>query len=183
VPSPADTDITHLLFTEQNKEKAFALLLSRHKKDVYFVVRRLVLTHENADDVTQEVFIKVWKNLNTFRAEASLKTWLYKIASNEALMLLRKKKRAARFRFVSIESLLMESLKADTYFDGDEAESKLHEALLHLPEKQRLVFQLKYFEELSYKEIAEITSTTVGSLKASYHHAKEKIERQLNLSF
>lgn len=175
-----DNEIMHLLKAEATREKAFTLLLKTYKEQVYFIIRRMVLTHADADDLVQETFIKAWKKLSSFRGESSLKTWLYRIATNEALMHLRKKKNLARFSFVKFDEALLNGLKADTYFDGDKTEIALQRALLTLPEKQRLIFNLRYFQALSFSEIAEITDTSVGGLKANYHHAKQKIEKQLN---
>lgn len=135
----------------------------------------MVISHDDADDVLQEVFIKVWDNLWSFRGNAQLFTWLYRIATNEALNYLRKQKRL-RFFTAEINEALIEMLPDQLSPNADEVERKLQHAILRLPDKQRLVFHLKYYEDLSYEQIAEITDTSVGALKASYHHAVKKIE-------
>lgn len=142
-------------------------------------MRRLVISHDDADDVTQETFVKVWKNLNGFKAESQLFTWIYRIATNEALSFLRKKRNRFFLPLVNVENKLSRSLVDDNFFTGDEIQLKLQKAILKLPEKQRVVFNMKYYDELKYEEMSEITGTSVGALKASYHHAVKKIEDYL----
>jgi len=156
-----------------SKKSLFSDLLKENKERVYWLVRKMVLIHEDADDVTQNVFIKVWKNLESFKGQSSYYTWIHRIAVNESLNHLEKKKRKPQN--TEFNEVLYERLVSDPYFDGDEEIKKLHLALLKLPDKQRLVFNLKYFEDLTYSDISEITETSVGALKASYHHAVKKI--------
>ena len=144
---------------------------------MYWVIRRMVIEHEVADDVAQETFVKVWKNIESFKGDSKLYTWIYRIATNEALNHLRKKKRRFFIPIGDIEHELSSSLDTDIYYSGDEIQLKLQKALLKLPEKQRLVFNMKYFEEMKFKDIAEVMEVSVGSLKAQYHHAVKKIEK------
>ena len=153
--------------------------MEKYQEKVYWVIRRMVLDHESSDDIAQETFVKVWKNLDKFKGESKLYTWIYRIATNEALTHLRKKKRRFFLSIGDIENELMSTLEADIYYSGDVIQLKLQKAILTLPEKQRLVFNMKYFEELKFREIAEVLEVTVGSLKAQYHHAVKKIEKYL----
>lgn len=167
-----DRELLQLFFAEGKQNQAFRLLLNRYSEKLYWPIRRIVLSHDDADDVLQNTFIKIFKNLHSFEGKSSLYSWMYKIALNEALSFLKRKKRDA-----DIDSLeFAENLVSDPYFDGDESYQKLLLAVRQLPEKQQLVFHLKYFDQLKYDEIAEILGGTVGSLKASYHHAVKKIE-------
>jgi len=155
------------------------MLVRTYQQRVYWHVRKMVIDHDDADDVTQEVFIKIHKAIDAFREDSQLFTWIYRIATNECLNFLNKKRR--RF-FLPIEDIGHQlSAKIDTSdsISGDEIQKKLQKALLQLPDKQRLVFNMKYFEDLSYEDISEITNTSVGALKASYHHAVKKIEEYL----
>ncbi|MCX8081293.1 MAG: sigma-70 family RNA polymerase sigma factor [Bacteroidia bacterium] len=153
-------------------------ILRYYQKDIYFAIRRMVLTHEDADDVLQEVMVKVWLNLKNFKGESSLFTWIYRIAINESMQFLRKKKIKCH---ENPDAALKASdcLKSDPYFKGEQIQAALFDAVNMLPEKQRLVFQMRYFEEMPYEQIAEITGTSVGALKASFHHAMEKMEAYL----
>lgn len=139
----------------------------------------MVLSHDDANDVLQDVFIKVWTNLDNFRGESKLSTWLYRIAINESITFINKKRTQNNISLDEDDSFLIHTLESDTYFDGDEAQLKLQKAILTLPEKQRLVFQMKYFEEMKYDDMSEILGTSVGALKASYHHAVRKVEKYL----
>ena len=165
---------------EETKNFGFNLLLKEYQERIYWHIRKMVIDHDDADDLTQEVFIKVWKSLDNFRAESSLFTWLYRIATNECLNYLNKKKRRFFLPINDVNEELSNKIdKGDPLMDGDEIQMKLQKALLKLPDKQRLVFNMKYFDEMKFEEIAEITSTSVGALKASYHHAVKKIEEIL----
>ncbi len=165
---------------EETKNYGFNLLLKEYQERIYWHIRKMVVRHDDTDDLTQEVFIKVWNNLDKFRAESSLFTWIYRIATNECLNFLNKKKK--RF-FVKIhdvsEELSRELSVQNETIDGEEIEIKLQKALLKLPDKQRLVFNMKYFDGMKFDEIADITKTSVGALKASYHHAVKKVEESL----
>lgn len=155
------------------KTELFSDLLSENKERIYWLIRKLVISHEDANDITQDVFLKVWKSLDNFKGNSSHYTWMHRIAINESLNFLEKKKK--RLNTSELGEHLFNSLVSDEYFDGDVGIKKLHKALLTLPEKQRLVFNLKYFENRKYSEIADITETSEGALKASYHIAVKKI--------
>jgi RNA polymerase sigma-70 factor, ECF subfamily len=157
--------------------KGFRLLVEKYSSKLYWHIRRLVVFHEDADDALQNTFIKCWKNIGGFRNESALFTWLYSIATNEALMLIRKRNQLAETNVEDMAAVFANSPEGDTWFDGDEAELLLQNAIQKLPEKQRTVFLLRYYDELSYEEIGEITGTSVGALKASYSIAAKKIEK------
>ena len=164
----------------ESREKAFNQLVRKYQQRVYLLVRKMVIDHDDADDVVQEIFIKVWKNLDRFEGDSQLFTWIYRIATNECLRFLeRKKKKKFWISINNASTELAAKLDSSPHISGDEVQKKLQKALLRLPDKQRLVFNLKYFEELKYEEMAEVTSTSVGALKASYHHAVKKIEEDL----
>jgi len=166
---------------EGTREEAFRLLLKKYQQKIYWHVRRMVIDHDDADDVVQDIFVKVWKNLGNFREDSQLYTWLYRIATNECITFLNKKKQKQN---VSLDddttAYLAETLADGNYFNGDKAQMKLQQALLTLPEKQKLVFNMKYFEDMKYEEISNVLGTSVGALKASYHLAVKKIEAFLN---
>ncbi len=163
---------------EATREEAFGLLLKKYQEKIYWHIRRMVLDHDDADDLVQDVFIKVWNNLDKFREDSQLYTWIYRIATNECLTFLNKKKQRQNVSLNDENSeYLSNTLESASYFDGNEAQMKLQQALLQLPDKQRLVFQMKYFEDMKYEEISAILGTTVGGLKASYHLAVKKIEK------
>ena len=174
-----ESNLLARLREESSKEAAFRELVVQYQQRLYWQIRRIVLTHEDTDDVLQETFIKVFRNIDGFKGESKLYSWMYRIATNEALTFLN---RASRMRGITDEELqdqLVQNLEADPYFDGDKAELELQKALSTLPEKQRLVFNMKYFEALKYDEISEILETSVGGLKASYHLAVKKVEKYL----
>lgn len=168
-----------LLFSNGNKEKAFELILNYYKEKLYWHIRKIVLTHDDTDDVLQNTFIKVWNNLGDFRADSKLYTWLYRIATNESLSFLKRKNRRTLVPLSGKNYDMSETLQSDSFFNGDKIQLQLQKALLQLPEKQRIVFNMKYFDEMKYEDMAEILSTSVGALKASYHHAVKKIEKYL----
>jgi len=168
-----DIEILKLFRTKDQKEKAFLLLVEKYQERLYWHILKIVIIHEDADDVIQNTFVKIWKNLESFKSNAQLYTWLYKIATNEALSWLKIKKKNS---IVNYEEFLINFLPGDEYFDGEELELRLQKAILSLPERQRLVFNMKYFDDLKYEEIAEILDLSTGALKASYHHARKKIE-------
>lgn len=176
-----DAQIISMFADERTREAAFSQLLKKYQQKIYWHVRRMVIDHDDADDVTQDIFVKVWRNLEKFREDSQLYTWLYRIATNECITFLNKKKQKQN---VSLDdensSYLAETLADGQYFNGDKAQMMLQQALLTLPEKQRLVFNMKYFEDLKYDEISEILGTSVGALKASYHLAVKKIEHFFN---
>jgi RNA polymerase sigma-70 factor (ECF subfamily) len=170
----SDDNISDLLKTDLNK--GFRLIVEKYSQKLYWHIRRLVILHEDADDVLQNTFINVWKSIGNFRSESSLNTWLYTIATNEALTLINKRKRNASVSIDELESYFAGSQEGSEWFDGDEALIKLHNAILTLPEKQRIVFNLKYFDDMTYDQMSKILKTSEGALKASYHHAVKKIE-------
>jgi len=176
-----DSIIIEKFSNEKTRNEAFNLLLKKYQQRIYWHVRRLVVDHDDADDLIQDIFVKVWKNLSNFRADAQLYTWLYRIATNECITFLNKKK---QHQNISLDddsaSYLAETLTTSSYFNGNQAQLKLQQALLTLPEKQRLVFNMKYFDDLKYEEISDILGTSVGALKASYHLAVKKIEQFFN---
>lgn len=172
-----DKDIIGLLKTDI--EKGFRLLVEAYSKKLYWHIRRLVILHEDADDALQNTFINAWRKLSEFRNESSLYTWLYSIATNEALTIINKRKRDSSVSFEEIGSILASSAEGSTWFDGDLAQVKLQNAILKLPEKQRVVFNLRYYDEMPYEEMSRVLKTSEGALKASYHHAVRKIEEML----
>lgn len=155
----------------------FRLLVEKYSSKLYWHIRRMVVIHEDADDALQNTFINCWKNLDGFRSESSLYTWLYSIATNEALMLIRKRNRLSESPIDDLPGVFSIAAEGNSYFDGDEAEALLQSAILTLPEKQKIVFLLRYYDEMSYEEISKISGTSVGALKASYFHAVRKIEK------
>jgi RNA polymerase sigma-70 factor (family 1) len=174
-----DTEaLANLLKQASTRHEAFPVLVKQYQRRVYGIVRKMVIDHDDADDLVQEVFVKIWRNLDKFKGDSTLFTWIYRIATNESLQFLRKKRNQVRLG-TDIREYFENVLVSDNYIDGDEVQRKLQKAILQLPDKQRLVFNLKYYEDLSYEEIAGITETSVGSLKASFHHATKKIEEFL----
>lgn len=176
-----DEDLLALLREKSRREEAFGFLMDRYAPQLYSVIRRIIYNHEDTDDVLQDVFIKVWKNIATFRGDSKLSTWLYSIATNEALTFVRREKKDRKVPLTTDEYDLSTTLESEPYFDGDELVRDLMVAIDKLPEKQRVTFMLRYFEELPYTEISEITGTSVGALKANYHHAVKKLEKYLGV--
>lgn len=160
--------------------KAFAKLVAEYSERMYWQIRKMVLSHDDANDILQDTFVKAWINIDNFRGDSKLSTWLYRIAINESITFLNKKRNLNNISMDDDDSFLLNTLESDSYFDGDEAQKLLQKAILTLPDKQRLVFQMKYFEEMKYDEISDILGTSVGALKASYHHATKKIEKFLS---
>lgn len=177
----ADEELLKLLTTPEMQEAAFSFLVDRYSPQLYAVIRRMVYRHEETDDVLQDTFVKVWRHIGTFKGESKLSTWLYSIATNEALSHLRKEKKMRRLPLTTEEYDLTQILMSDPYFDGDLAEAQLFKAIDQLPEKQKLTFELRYFQDLPYKEISEITGTSEGALKANYHHAVKKIKKEMGI--
>lgn len=172
-----DNNITELLRTDLNK--GFRLVVEKYSSKLYWHIRRLVILHEDADDALQNTFINAWKGIGDFRSESALYTWLYRIATNEALTLINKRKRNSAVSIDDLGNYFENSHEGDSWFDGDAAQIKLQNAILQLPEKQRIVFNLKYFDEMQYDEMSRVLGTSEGALKASYHHAVKKIEKFL----
>ncbi|MBN1387728.1 MAG: RNA polymerase sigma factor [Bacteroidales bacterium] len=164
---------------KKSRDQGFRLLFDKYHERIYFHIRRIVILHHDADDAFQNTFMKIWNNLNKFRKESSLYTWLYRIASNEAIAMLKKRKSDTGLSLESLSDFFKSSEEGDKWFDGDEAERKLRDAILKLPDKQKLVFNLKYYEDMRYEDMSKVLNTSVGALKASYHHAVRKIEEYL----
>ena len=161
------------------RDEAFRILVNSYKRRLYWHIRSIVLTHEDADDVLQEVFVRIFRNIEKFKGESALYTWMYRIATNESLSFLKSKANRMKTSLETLQQELVLGLRSDPYFDGDELELRLQEAIVSLPEKQQQIFRMKYLQEMKYEAISEVLGTSVGALKASYHHARKKIERQL----
>jgi RNA polymerase sigma factor (sigma-70 family) len=172
----ADEILLDQFRTERTKEAGFTAIIKKYQEKLYWHVRRMVVDHEDANDVLQNVFIKVWNGLGNFREDARLYTWLYRIATNESLSFIEQKKKKAAIPLGDVEEGLSNTIKADKHFDAARLEWKLQLAIQQLPEKQRVVFNLRYYDEMPYSEISQILDTSEGALKASYHHAVKKIE-------
>jgi RNA polymerase sigma-70 factor (ECF subfamily) len=161
------------------RQFAFNQLVRKYQQKIYWHIRKMVIDHDDADDLTQDVFIKVWKNLDNFRQDSQLFTWIYRIATNECLTFLKAKKRKFFLPIHDITEELTAKIDSSSDISGDEIQLKLQKALLRLPDKQRVVFNMRYYDELKYEEMSQILGTSVGALKASYHHAAKKIEEFL----
>ena len=174
------TLLVHALQNPATQEAGFKILIKEYQQPLYWHIRKIVFDHEDADDVLQNTYIKIFKNIKNFRGESKLFSWMYRIATNEALTFIKQKSRKLRLSLNEFNEKQVNQLEADIYFEGDAIALKLQLAVANLPEKQRLVFNLKYYEELKYDEISEILETSVGGLKASYHHAVKKIKNELD---
>lgn len=174
-----EREVLALLQDESTQRKGFEMIVAQYGEQLYWQIRRMVLSHDDANDLLQNTFVKAWVNIDYFRAEAKLSTWLYRIALNECLTFLNKQRAAATVSLDDPEAEVLQKLEGDPYFSGDKVQQLLQKALLTLPEKQRMVFNLKYYQEMKYEEMSEIFGTSVGALKASYHHAVKKIEKFL----
>ncbi len=175
-----DKELLDKIRNPETRNYGFNLLVRTYQKRVYYHIRKMVIDHDDADDLTQEVFIKIHRHIHNFREDAQLFTWIYRIATNECISFLKRKKRRFFLPIGDVARELSAKIDSSPHISGDDVQKKLQKALLTLPDKQRLVFNMKYFDDLSYEQIAEITGTTVGALKASYHHAVKKIEEYLN---
>ncbi|MFA6248507.1 MAG: sigma-70 family RNA polymerase sigma factor [Mucilaginibacter sp.] len=171
-----DEEILNKFRDEKTRNEAFNLLLKKYQQKIYWHVRRMVIDHDDADDIVQDVFIKIWKNLPGFRNDAQLYTWMYRIATNECITFLNKKKAKNNVSLDDVDFELADTLSSSDQFNGDQIQRKLQEAILTLPDKQRLVFNMKYFDDMKYEEMSDVLGTSVGALKASYHLAVKKIE-------
>jgi len=174
-----DKELLQLFRQAMTREKAFTQLIEKYQQKLYWHIRRMVIEHEDANDVLQNVFIKVWKALDNFREDSQLYTWLYRIATNESLTLLDQKKKRKSVSYDDVETGLSNKIIADKHFDANKIEWKLQLAIQQLPEKQKLVFNLRYYDEMPYEEMSRVLDTSEGALKASYHHAVKKIEEYL----
>lgn len=175
----AEETLVDELKNKETQTKAFEVLVNTYKERLYWHVRRIVLNHADADDVLQNTFIKVYRNIEGFKGDSKLFSWMYRIATNESLSFLKQKSKKLGLNDGEYQNRLVQDLEADVYFEGDIIQLKLQKAIATLPEKQKLVFNMKYFEELKYEEISEILDTSVGGLKASYHLAVKKIMAHL----
>jgi RNA polymerase sigma factor (sigma-70 family) len=174
-----DKELLAKLRNPETRNYGFNLLVRAYQQKVYWHIRKMVIDHDDADDITQEVFIKIHKHIDGFREDSQLYTWIYRISTNECLTFLQKKKRKFFLPIGDIAGELSNKLDNSSHVSGDEIQLKLQKALLKLPDKQRLVFNMKYFDDMTYEAISEITNTSVGALKASFHHAVKKIEEFL----
>ncbi|MEO7531566.1 MAG: sigma-70 family RNA polymerase sigma factor [Sediminibacterium sp.] len=173
---PDDKELLFQFHNAATQEKAFTAIIKKYQEKLYWHVRRLVVDHDDANDVLQNVFIKVWKGLENFREDSQLYTWLYRIATNEGLTFLEQQKKRSTVSLSDVESGLSNKVKSDTSFDANKLEWRLQIAIQQLPEKQRVVFNLRYYDEMPYQEMSRVLDTSEGALKASYHHAAKKIE-------
>lgn len=175
----SDEDILKTIKIKGQEEFAFNQLMQKYQQKVYSLVRRMIINHDDANDITQDVFIKCWNKIAEFRGDSQLYTWLYRITTNETINFLKQKRRKMFIPFSKMEKKMTGVLDNSLYFSGDEIENKLQKALLKLPNKQRLVFNLRYYDEMEYKQMSEVLGTSEGALKASYHHAVKKVEKLL----
>lgn len=171
-----DSELLHQFRNPDTKEQAFTAIIKKYQEKLYWHVRRMVVEHEDANDVLQNIFIRVWNGLENFREDSQLYTWLYRIATNECLTFLEQQKKKSAVSLSEVETGLSNKVKADKFFDANKLEWKLQLAIQQLPEKQRVVFNLRYYDEMPYEEMSRVLETSEGALKASYHHAVKKIE-------
>lgn len=172
-----DTNLTARLRDPRQCREAFGEVIARYQQPLYWQIRRMVENHDDANDLLQNTFLKAWSNIDSFRGDAKLSTWLHKIAINEAITFLARERKRLNLSIDDEESHLVNLIEADEEIDGDELALKLRKAIASLPEKQRLVFNMRYYDEMKYEDMSEILGTSVGALKASYHHAAKKIEQ------
>lgn len=178
-----DKEILNIYKEEGKQEYAFNILVSKYSERLYWHIRKLTCSHDDANDLLQTTLVKVWKYLPEFREESKLYTWLYRIATNETLTFLKKRRLSAVFSLSNYDTVLENKLRSDNSFNGDKLQLALQKAIIKLPDKQKAVFNLRYFQELKYEEMSEILNTSVGALKASYHHAYQKIKNELEETF
>lgn len=174
-----DSDIISLYKQESTRNRSLELLIDKYQQKLYWHIRKIVINHDDSDDVLQNTYIKIWKGLANFKEESALFTWMYRIATNEALSFLNSKQKKNTSSIHPIEYQLSKSLESDHYFKGDEIQLKLQQAILTLPKKQRIVFNMRYYDEMPYEQMSEVLETSVGALKASYHLAAKKVEEYL----
>jgi len=172
----SEDEIVEKLRKPETRREAFTRVVEEYSEKLYWLIRKMVLSHDDANDILQNTFLKAWTNLDNFRGDAKLFTWMYKIALNENITFLNRQRAINSISIDDTDVFMLERLRGDEYFDGDALQLKLEEAILSLPEKQRIVFLMKYHDEMKYDEMSEILGTSVGALKASYHHAMKKIE-------
>jgi len=175
-----DQELIKQLLEPTTRQKAFKLLVDTYKERLYWHIRKIVISHDDSDDVLQNTFIKVFKNLNNFKGDSQLYTWMYRIATNESLSYLKSKSIRSRLNNENMHQQMVDRLQADVYFEGNDIQLKLQKAIAQLPEKQKLVFNMRYFDEIKFKDMAKILDTSEGALKASYHIAVKKIQKKLS---
>lgn len=176
-PSPySDAELLVQFRNPESRERAYTSIVRKYQEKLYWHIRRMVVDHDDANDVLQNALIRVWKGLENFREDSQLYTWLYRVATNECLTFLEQQKKKSAISLSDVESGLTNKIRAEQNFDGNKAEWKLQLAIQQLPEKQRVVFSLRYYDEMPYEEMSRVLETSEGALKASYHHAVKKIE-------
>jgi RNA polymerase sigma factor (sigma-70 family) len=175
-----DQELVMLLQNPETREKAFGILVSLYKERLYWHIRKIVVSHDDTDDVLQNTFIKIYRNIEHFKGDSQLFTWIYRISTNESLSFLKSQSRRQHRTSESLHKALADNLQADVYFEGDEIQLKLQKAIALLPEKQKLIFNMRYFDEIKFKDLSLILGTSEGALKASYHIAMKKIEQFLS---
>ena len=179
MPVYSDQELLGIYKQGGRKEQAFNFIMDKYREKLYLHIRRILISHEDTDDILQNTLVKAWFALDNFREESSLFTWLYKIASNEAITYLRKKRRMNTFSLTGLEKDLSQKLESDEFLNSDNIRMKLQKAILKLPDKQRIVFNMKYYDDMKYEQMADILGTSQGALKASYHHAVKKIRKYM----
>lgn len=179
--SMEDNEIIELFHLKNKKEEAFRLLVDKYKEKLYWHIRKMVLNHEDTNDILQNTFVKIWQGLKEFRYESGLYIWMYRIATNESINFLNEKKRKVYGNSGEITEALENILESDVYFSGDEIQKELQKAILKLTDRQRLIFNMKYFDDMPYEDIAAILEVAVGTLKATYHNAVKKIEENMRI--
>lgn len=177
-----DSEIVRLFHSGKGEERAFRILVEKYSQRLYWHIRKIVISHEDSDDVLQETFVKIWQGLKEFRQESKLFTWMYRVATNEAINFLAEKNRRPYGNSQEITTMLENQLESDIFFSGDDIQKELQRAVLRLPERQRMVFNMKYFDGMKYEDMAEILNVTVGTLKATYHNAVKKIEECMRIA-
>lgn len=178
-PPIDENELVKQLQDPKSASAAFNVLLKTYSQPVYWQIRKMVMSHDDANDLVQNVFLKAWNNLHNFRGDAKLSTWLFKIAINESINFVNKEKQRLKLSEDADDTFLLNNIEADSFFDGDALKIELHEAIEKLPEKQKLVFKMRYFDDMKYEEMSDILGTSVGALKASYHHAVKKVSEAL----
>ncbi|WP_127845080.1 RNA polymerase sigma factor [Psychroflexus aestuariivivens] len=174
-----EEDIIKNLQNGTNQDEAFRTLISEHKVRLYWHIRNIVKVHEDADDVLQNTFLKVYKNIDKFKGDSKLFSWMYRIGTNESITFLNKKAKKLKISDQEFKDYLIDSLQSDVYFEGDQIQIELQKAIETLPEQQKKVFNMRYFEDLSYEDMSEILESSIGALKSNYHHARKKVEKFL----
>ena len=174
-----EKDLVKRLCSVNQSDKAFAELVDIYKERLYWHIRYMLKNHEDTDDVLQNVFIKIYKNIKKFKGDSRLYSWMYRIARNESLTFLKKRSKILKISSEELQNYIVDNLESDVYFEGDEIQLKLQKAISTLPEKQREVFQLRYFEEMKYQEMSKLLQTSESALKSNYHHASKKVEEYL----